>query len=152
MNSWYFAYGSNLWTEQMIARTGAIGDPGQAPRIARLEGFRLVFQRLEVSEPAFANIISPGQGVLGVVYRCRPADLEKLDRFERGYERQPILVTDLQGEVLEAAAYIIQPALVRNYGSPSAEYLQRIITGARQHGLPERYVGEIIGIAAANQI
>ena len=147
MDSWYFAYGSNLFAEQMIARTGSAGDPEHRPRIAHLADHRLVFQHLEHGGPAYANILSPGDGVIGVAYRCSEADLEKLDVFESGYERRPITVTDQQGEVLVAVVYIIRPAPSVGTGIPHAEYLERIVTGARQHGLPEHYISNIVAIA-----
>ena len=148
MDSWYFAYGSNLWKDQMIARTGAIGRAEHVPRIAHLENYRLVFQRLTTAGAAFANIVIPGDGVLGVIYRCSPADLEKLDRYEGGYQRQPITVTDQYGEALSAIAYIIRSAQAANFIKPSAEYLKKIVTGARQHGLPEPYIQAVVAIAA----
>jgi cation transport regulator ChaC len=149
MESWYFAYGSNLWRDQMIARTGAIGAAEHPPRIARLANYRLVFQRLEKGGPAYANIVSPGDGVLGVVYRCRAADLEKLDDYERGYERRPIVVIDPSGEELPAAAYIVKPGPAIEIGPPSDEYLQKIVRGATQHGLAETYIAQIVAIARA---
>lgn len=147
MGLWYFAYGSNLLKDQMMERTGAIGSVEHPPRIARLENHRLVFERLEDTGPAFANIRSPGDGVLGVVYRCSQAELERLDHFEQGYERQTIEVTDQQDEVLAAAAYIISPSQSAGFARPENEYLARIVAGARQHGLPESYVHQIIAIA-----
>ena len=147
MASWYFAYGSNLWIEQMIERTGVIGQGGRRPKVAHLANHRLVFQHLEGGGPAFANILCPGDGVLGVVYRCSPAALEKLDHYEQGYERQPITVTDQQGEVIHAIAYVIRPTPGVHIGKPSAEYLQRILTGAKQHGLPEVYIAAVIARA-----
>lgn len=152
MDAWYFAYGSNLWTDQMIARTGSIGQPDEPPRVARLAGYRLVFQHFAPGEPAFANILEVGTreeaGVLGVVYRCSAEQLAKLDAFEHGYEHRAIEVVDLAGESLAAVAYIVRPADAVYIGRPSDEYLQRITTGARQHALPESYVAEIIAIAA----
>ena len=150
MESWYFAYGSNLWMDQMIERTDAIGHAEHRPRIARLANHRLVFQHLGNAGPAYANILCPGDGVLGVVYRCTPADLARLDRYEGGYERQPIVVTDRQGEALDAVAYIMRPELGANTGQPSAEYLNRIVTGARQHGLPDEYIAGIVALASTD--
>ncbi len=147
MESWYFAYGSNLWIEQMIERIGAIGQGDRRPKVAHLANHRLVFQHLDGGGPAFANILCPGDGVLGVVYRCSPAALEKLDHYEQGYERQPITVTDHQGEVIHAIAYVIRPTPGVQIGKPSAEYLQRILTGAKQHGLPEAYIAAVIARA-----
>ena len=148
MDSWYFAYGSNLWTDQMLARTGSIGDSAHKLRIARLANFRLVFRTLETGGPAYANILSPGDGVVGVVYRLSAAALATLDRYEGGYNRQSIQVTDEQGEVLTAIAYVMRPGPGVDFGQPSAEYLKRIVTGARQHSLPEQYMAEMIDIAA----
>lgn len=149
MECWYFAYGSNLLKDQMIERTGGIGHVDYPPRIARLENHRLVFERLEDTGPAFANIRSPGDGVLGVVYRCSRAELERLDHFEQGYERQAIEVTDQQDEVLAAAAYIIPPSQSAAFARPQNDYLARIVAGARQHGLPEPYVHQIIAVAGS---
>ncbi len=147
VEQWYFAYGSNLWTDQMIARTGPISQGDHGPRIARLANHRLVFQNLTSGGPAFANITSPGDGVLGVVYRCNPAALEKLDRYEQGYERRAIVVVDEHGELLAAVAYVVETARGANFGNPSAEYLNRIVTGARQHSLPEAYIARIVATA-----
>ena len=149
MDSWYFAYGSNLWMDQMIERTGAAGRGERPARVARLANHRLTFQRLADGGPAFANILSPGDGVLGVVYRCSSADLETLDRYERGYERQAVVVTDCEGEVLAALAYVVKPTSGTTVGRPSVEYLNKIIAGARQHGLPEPYIDEIAAIASS---
>lgn len=149
MASWYFAYGSNLWWDQMIERTGAIGAAEYPPRIARLANYRLVFQRLEKGGPAYANIVSPGDGVLGVVYRCRAVDLEKLDGYELSYERRLVVVTDPSGEELPATTYQVPPGPAISSGPPSDEYLQRIIRGARQNGLPEAYLAQIVALARA---
>jgi gamma-glutamylcyclotransferase len=163
MDVWYFAYGSNLWTDQMRTRVGSIGRPERPPRIARLAGYRLVFQQCEPDGNAYANIVAAdagllgrgmsGQSVLGVVYRLNEAELAKLDAYERGYERRPITVVDLgrkttDGETLDAVAYIVRPADDLHIGRPSEAYLSRIITGARQHGLPESYIDEVIAIAS----
>jgi gamma-glutamylcyclotransferase (GGCT)/AIG2-like uncharacterized protein YtfP len=148
LESWYFAYGSNLSIEQMIARTGAIGHVDHHPRIARLANHRLAFQQLDEAEPAFANIVSPGDGVVGVLYRCSRTELESLDHYEQGYELRPVTVVDQQGETLAAVAYIIGPLPAVADGRPSAAYLKRIVTGARQHGLPEEYIASVVAIAA----
>ena len=147
MESWYFAYGSNLWMDQMIERTDSIGNPENGPRIARLANHRLVFQRLDAADEAFANILCPGDGVLGVVYRCSQTDLERLDHYEGGYERRSITVTDQHGEVLAAVAYFLIPAQAAITGRPTAAYLERIVGGARQHGFPEEYIRNIAAIA-----
>ena len=144
MAHWYFAYGSNLWANQMIQRIGYVDDPEHPPRIARLENYRLVFQHLECGGEAFANILRPGPGVIGVLYHCSLVQLQTLDRYESGYERISLEVTDLRGEVLAAEAYLIKPSSEVEYGIPSNEYLKKIILGATEHGLPRSYIDSII--------
>ena len=147
MADWYFAYGSNLWVHQMTQRIGHVDDPEHPPQIARLKDYRLVFQHLECGGDAFANILSPGPGVVGVLYRCTPEQLRTLDFYESGYERVSLDVTDLSGGVLSAEAYVILPAPGVGYGIPSDQYLTRIVLGATEHGLPKSYIDSIISAA-----
>jgi gamma-glutamylcyclotransferase (GGCT)/AIG2-like uncharacterized protein YtfP len=145
--TYYFAYGSNLLLSQMLARTDSTELAKHSPRIARLANHRLVFQHLTGEELPYANIISPGDGVLGVVYGCSPADLNILDQYEPGYDRQPVRVNLENGEAIAAMAYIMIPAQTGGTGSPSPEYLARIVTGAREQGLPEQYIDAVVGLA-----
>jgi cation transport regulator ChaC len=143
MNQWYFAYGSNLWIDQMAARTGPMGQGDDRPRVARLQDHRLVFNMQGEGGQVYANVVRPGDGVLGVIYCCSRAALDKLDAYERGYDRQRLLVTDEDGVTLEAVVYVAKADRIARVGKPSEEYLERIVRGARQHGLPESYIREI---------
>lgn len=147
MESWYFAYGSNMSVEQLIRRIGRTGNPEYGPRIVHLAGHRLAFQHGVSGGAAYANILTPGEGVIGVAYRFSAADLEKLDRFEEDYDRGTIEVTHGNGEVLRAVAYFMTPGPNLKYGLPSSKYLHTIVTGAREHGLPEEYIEKIIARA-----
>jgi gamma-glutamylcyclotransferase len=147
MADWYFAYGSNLLTDQMKQRTDALNRAGPVPRVARLADHRVVFQRPGPDSAAYANIVSPGDGVLGVAYHFTPADFEKMDGYERGYDRRPVRVTDVNGEVFEVMVYVMRPESDPTSATPDPAYLQRIVSGARQHGLPEEYIGSIIAEA-----
>jgi len=143
MPSWYFAYGSNLLVDQMVDRVGLSVDSPDAWRIARLTGYRLVFQCLDGDQAAYADILRPGPEVWGVVYRCSEAQLIRLDEFEQGYRRKLLEVTDRNGEILTAAAYVMQHTETGRRGKPAESYLEKIITGARRHGLPEGYIAEL---------
>ena len=142
----YFAYGSNLCLDQMVARTSAEGVAELRPRIAFLADHRLVFQRISRLGSAYANIVAPGEGVAGVIYRCTPEQLDRLDRFETGYERQPITVTDRDQQAVSVVTYVMRPGAMPSYGQPSTEYLERIITGAQQQGFSADYIARIRAI------
>ncbi len=147
MHTWYFAYGSNLLVDQMVERIGLSVEAVDSSRLARLTGYRLVFQCLEGDQAAYADIVRPGLEVWGVVYRCTESDLTRLDHFEQGYRRELLQVTDRSGEVLEAAAYVMEHSGIGREGEPTAVYLEKIITGARRHGLPEAYIAELETVA-----
>lgn len=147
MDVWYFAYGSNLLRSQMEARTGPIRTGEAAPRVARLPGYRLAFNMDGGDGQVYANIVQPGAGVLGVIYRCGAEVLEKLDHYELGYVRQQGKVMDLAGEELDAIFYVAKPEWVCAESQPSAAYLEKILTGAREQGLDEAYVRGIAALA-----
>jgi len=148
---WYFAYGSNLWTEQLVARIGPLDDAADKPRIARLANYRLVFQHLDVTSAAYADIVTPGDGVIGVVYRCTSEQLDRLDIHEGGYDRQAVTVIDEQGESLSAMVYIMTPTPSLRFGKPTNAYLRKILRGAREHHLPEAYMRQIEAIAQSGE-
>ncbi|HEX4607701.1 MAG TPA: gamma-glutamylcyclotransferase family protein [Urbifossiella sp.] len=140
---WYFAYGSNLCTAQMAVRTGLRWAGADRPRRVYLPGYRLAFDMSDGGGRAFANIVRPGSGVLGVLYRCDPQALGSLDGFEVGYQRTRVEVRDEAGTAHEAIAYIARPGHTTVTDRPTTEYLRRIVLGARGHGLPEPYIRSI---------
>jgi gamma-glutamylcyclotransferase (GGCT)/AIG2-like uncharacterized protein YtfP len=152
MESWYFAYGSNLCCEQLGTRLGSGGYLEQRPRIARLAEHRLILRQTASGGPAFMNIGTPGEGVIGVTYRFREADFQMLDRYEEGYERRPITVTDADGLRYSAVAYFMTGESPATVGLPEADYLERIARGAKRHGLPETYIGSILAMAAGRSV
>jgi gamma-glutamylcyclotransferase len=151
MDPWYFAYGSNLHHAQLIKRCGQLSASDEPPRLVRLPNYRLAFNLDGGDGEVYANIITPGNGVLGVIYRCNAAALAKLDVYEAGYDRLEVTVVDEQGYSLPAIAYIAQAANVSAERRPAAEYLQNILTGARAHSLPLDYIREIESRAAATE-
>jgi gamma-glutamylcyclotransferase len=144
---WYFAYGSNLCVEQMVRRTGPLDEKENRAPIARLPGYRLAFNMQGDDGHVYANIMQPGDGVIGVLYHCGAAALASLDVYEEGYDRRQVLVTLENGATRQVMAYIARPECTTNAGAPSAEYLGIILRGARRHGLPEAYVAAIEGQA-----
>jgi gamma-glutamylcyclotransferase len=145
---WYFAYGSNLDIDQKERRTGKIRET----RRVRLEGYRIVFNKLGIDGTGKANIMPDKNKVVwGIVYLCSPAALKQMDDYEGvhggDYYRKDVLVQCDSGKVIEAITYLAGEVCIQSDIAPSSDYLQRILSGARNHGLPEEYILEVEGIA-----
>jgi cation transport regulator ChaC len=145
----YFAYGSNLNRLRKESRTGQIREA----RKARLSGYRLAFNKRANGGGVYANVVrQPGSEVWGVVYRCRPETLDRMDEYEGvlggHYERSRVEVQVADSEIVQAITYVAGAKFICPEGQPTPEYLNLIIDGARGHGLPEKHIKYIKQIAA----
>jgi len=143
-DTWYFAYGSNLDPTRKELRTGIIREA----KVACLHGYDFAFNKRSRSRTGCANIVQRGDTtVWGVIYRCSPSALKKLDGYEGvdggDYSRVTIRVQCRSGEEVDAVTYIAGDSFVDGTVKPSAEYLQMVLRGARHHGLPDAYVRRI---------
>ena len=128
----YFAYGSNLWRQQMIRRCPDQREIGTG----RLKGWRWI-----ITTRGYASIVaSEGDYVLGTVFELSKADVLSLDRFEgveQGNYRKEMIIFDVEGRSLNGLVYI---DLVTEEGIPKEEYITRINNGIRDAGFPDEYV------------
>jgi gamma-glutamylcyclotransferase (GGCT)/AIG2-like uncharacterized protein YtfP len=134
MNTFYFAFGSNLSRAQMARRCPSAVALGSAT----LRDFALVFAGFSMTwNGAVATVVPmPGAKVLGVVYRLPTGDLERLDFFEgtpRVYTRRQRLVVERRTRVSRAAA-VYELAEEGTPGEPSIEYMMTLVHAYRQHG------------------
>ena len=144
----YFAYGRN-----MGARAMELACPGHRfLGAAELPDHRLAFTRRSLrTGMGVADVVpAPGTSVWGALYTLDGAHLAAIDEKEGNgwaYERRAVRVI-AAGEQLEAFAYaVIAPDA--EHVQPSREYLQALLDGARERGLPEDYVAALAAVAAA---
>ena len=139
---WYFAYGSNMNGTQMRSRAGDIFEE----QAGRLENFELLFNKKARGGTATANVRpAAGKTVHGVLYRLSESALRSLDRYEGApehYRRVEVNVTDGNGNKIAAQVYIATK-VERSPLRPAPHYLQSILEGADQRGLPQEYIAEI---------
>ena len=146
----YFAYASNLDPQQMQERC-----PGhRVVGLATLHDHRLAFPRFSPRwGGGTASLVhAHGQQVWGVVYEVTDEHLATLDSYEEfraaggqhnAYDRETVTVDVVRaddGSVprrVRAATYFARPS---NPQPPSRRYLDRILSGAAHHRLPEDYV------------
>lgn len=151
-NIGYFAYGSNLSRQQMLERTGSVPNS----RTAHLPNYQLAFHKVRGTEEVYA-VIAPASGAIvhGVVYLCSSHAMTELDLFEgvsEGYyRRDSVQVSTANGELLTAFTYLGGEAFSMEQGRPSEAYLNLILTGAREHHLPQDYVSAIASLARSGE-
>lgn len=139
----YFAYGSNMNPERMLGRIkSAVPDGG-----ARLSGYRLVFNKRSIDGTAKANIEHTDQNgyVLGCVYRIPKSDFGKLRDLEAGYIDTTVEL-DAKGKRVIAYTFIAEASSVF-IGSPSKDYVDHILTGAKYLNLPTEYQESLLRYA-----
>jgi gamma-glutamylcyclotransferase len=141
-----FAYGSNMHSEQVRARcTNA-----KLVAVAKLPDHQLAFYgNSPVWDGAEETVLpAPGQDVWGVIYELTPSDKEKLDDWQDAlfdgsgaYYHSPAKVTDQAGKVYSVLLY--KKAQLGEPQKPSEEYLDYIVQGAIERGLPAAYVDQL---------
>lgn len=145
----YFAYGSNLCYQRIAERIGECEIHG----VARLSGYRLVFHKVSPDGSGKCNAFhttDPSDELLGVIYRVTPAQQGMLDEIEGvgfGYDAKTCCV-ETGGEALPSVLYVAQTEYVDHTAEPYEWYKDFVVHGARQHGLPESYIGMIERVRA----
>ena len=147
-DTWYFAYGSNLSMDRKEKRTGCIREA----RVAHLPGYRLAFNKQGENGEVYANIMpADGDEVWGVIYRCNPEAMAKLDHCEGvdsgHYTREQVTAITRSGDAVPAETYIAGEGHLCEEGRPSDRYLNCILSGAKEHGLPADYIRRVEAIA-----
>jgi gamma-glutamylcyclotransferase len=139
--SWYFAYGSNLNRTQFRSRAGQVLEEING----ELKNYELVFNHKVRGGTASANIKQvPGKSIHGVLYRIPESAFRTLDRFEgvpMHYRRIEVRVTAADGREINTQVYIATK--IEGGLRPSGHYLQSIVEGATQAGLPGEYIEQV---------
>ena len=131
---YYFAYASNLKVSVLEQRiSGKVQNYIQG----RLVDYGFRFNCKNPDETARANIISSeSEDVFGVLYRVDEKYREVLLNTEPGYTLIQVTVETEQGNT-QAFTFISDADDEDIY--PGKEYLNSILTGAKEHSLPTEY-------------
>jgi len=135
-HTFYFAYGSNMNEAQLRERCP---DSYFLCR-ARLPGHRFV-----ITSRGYASVRkSAGGTVHGLLIALTEPDERTLDRFEgvaKGmYRRDHLEILTELGYPIPALIYIDD---IEGEGPPAKGYLERILNGARRHGLAPAAIAEL---------
>lgn len=139
---YYFAYGSNMDTDQMKDRSPSAEKVG----IGILKNYSLVFNRKGTYRKGGVASVedSKDNNVYGVIWKLNSEDLLKLDITEdpNAYERELYSVYTMDGKVHNCYVYVAFP---QGDIKPDPEYLDKIINAAISAELPSSYIEYLKG-------
>jgi hypothetical protein len=151
--TFYFAYGSNMDGSTLRGRRGVEWSRA-APALAR--GWRLALDKPSLlgTAGAMARIApDPSSEVWGVLYEIATSDYEHIE-FTEGvliehYRRSPIVVAPTHSwDLPEVDALTLTSEKNDASLRPSVRYLDLLITGAAEHGLPATWIESLRAIDA----
>jgi gamma-glutamylcyclotransferase len=124
----YFAYGSNMDTSRMLAR--GLNFSSRQP--AKLEGYKLIFNKKSLQGMA-ANIEkSNADTVEGILYEFPDSEIDRLDSkkgYPIHYDRIKVEVSLADVTLEEVSTYIAQPDKTINGLAPTKKYLSHLLAG-----------------------
>jgi gamma-glutamylcyclotransferase (GGCT)/AIG2-like uncharacterized protein YtfP len=124
---YYFAYGMNTNSKNMIVRTETSVDLGRA----RLSNFRLEFK-------VYCDVVRSGSGhVDGVLWKMDAEGLDMLDVREGYpyYYNRAILPIASKAGITRAWVYYMTEKRGNNLRVPPLQYWQDVSSGYREHGI-----------------
>jgi hypothetical protein len=152
---WYFAYGSNMQSATLRGRR-QIDYRRALP--ARVPGWRLVLDKppLFGTGNSFANLIpDPAAEAFGVLFEITHGDLAHLDLTEGvlidNYRRVAVTAHSLGDHAAPLQAFTLTSDRRDASLQPSTRYMNLLIEGAIEHGLPAEYVAYLRTIPAIEE-
>lgn len=116
----------------------------------RLEGYRLAFCGMQAGNGVATIFPEEGSRVEGVLWEITPECERSLDRYEgypRLYGKQKVRVRDKAGRQMDVMAYVMNGPYKENLASPSRLYLDGILEGCRENGIPQEPVRDAVSRA-----
>lgn len=142
----YFAYGSNLLTRRLIARTPS------ARKVCNgiLHEHRLAWHKAAEDGSGKCDVVAStedGAVVHGVVYQIDPAEKARLDAAESlgiGYREKQVAIASDRGLL---KAWIYCAIAVDAAAVPYDWYHALVLAGAREHGFPRIHIKRLEVVA-----
>ena len=139
----YLAYGSNMLYERLHDRVRAWN-----PTQCGLQGYRMLFNKRSTDQSGKCNLVftgHPSDVVYGVLYDVSSDDVARLDSYEgvgAGYMRKTCRFP-LDGIEQEAFFYVADTGHTDDDLLPYQWYLDLVVAGAEQNGLPPEYISAL---------
>lgn len=145
----YFAYGSNMLSDRLTARTRC--PSAKSVGAARLDHHQLRWHKRSTDGSGKCNIVQSDAadafvwGVLFEIPNDEKAALDEAEGVGSGYKEAKVTVT-FDGNDLSAVVYVA--TAIDETLKPYSWYRAFALAGARQHKLPQGYVDSIHAVEA----
>jgi len=150
----YFSYGSNMCQDNMDRFCNHVKRPRidlltKNPRRGKLKDHLYNFDFYSKNMGCGAGNINPypGEYVLGVVYELDEEDMTTMDMKEdapRSYIRKEVPIELEDGTIIEKViTYIAVPETIGYFTPPKKSYLEDIIQGCQDNGLPKEWIKKL---------
>lgn len=140
-----FAYGSNMSTGRLRKRVGSACPRG----IGQLKGHALRWHKRSSDDSGKCDAEATGMncdvvwGVLFEISRAEKSCLDKAEGLHHGYEEKEVAIVTCHGSV---KALIYYATDIDRSLRPYHWYKAFVVSGAREHSLPESYVRDLEGV------
>ena len=142
-DAYYFAYGSNMAVQRLAERVPS----AEKICVVSLKGYFLKFHKVSNDGSGKCDVVPSGNRedkLYGILFKVKREELEKLDTFERGYERKTITVVSEAGDTIDdVETYIAVAAKTNPNLLPYSWYKEHVLRGAKTSGLPATYISKI---------
>ncbi len=138
----YFSYGSNMSSKRLVERVPS----ARSITAAQLHGHVLKCHKRSKDGSAKCDAFSTENSsdlVWGVIFDIDESQKGKLDSCEGlggGYDRKTVTVTTVDGQQIDTFTYYATKDALDDSLFSYSWYKMHVLTGAREHGLPEDYV------------
>jgi len=138
---YYFSYGSNMSSRRLVTRIPS----SKKLCIAYLHEHQLRFHKRGVDDSAKCDAHftgNPDDFVIGVLFEILTSDKHILSRIEGpGYEDKRVTVITDDSDFFDAFTYVATH--IDKSMKPYHWYKEHVLSGAREHRLPDDYVSSI---------
>jgi hypothetical protein len=140
-----FSYGSNMCSKRLIKRVPSAKIFG----IGKSQRFKIEFSKRSKDKSGKATLIRTTNksdiiwGTISTILKKEKPLLDKAEGLGEGYNEEHILIKTETGEDICPITYIAEDSYIDKELTPYSWYKTLVIEGAKENGLPEKYIEKL---------
>lgn len=140
-----FSYGSNMYSKRLIKRVPSAKILG----IGKSQGFKVEFSKKSKDKSGKATLIRTTNksdiiwGTISIISKKEKHLLGEAEGLGEGYNEEHIPIKTETGEDIYPITYIAEDSYIDKELIPYSWYKTLVIEGAKENGLPEKYIEKL---------